>query len=222
MKGKKIWSGQHFFKDQKFDLWPCDHNIKSIWIIYSLGASTVQNFATFKQRGKKILSGDNLDYRQTNRCKTIFPLFSKDAQNTNKRSMGHTAHLRKQFNSINKYDYIITLMKRRKNNIINFMRIYCFFIWRNLNPLHPKMLCAKIVWNWLSGYGEEDFLISSMYFHYFVFISPCKGVGGGLNLNKLESPSPMDALCQVWMNLAPWFWRRRLLNFVNAFSAQVS
>ena len=45
------------------------------------------------------------------------------------------------------------------------------FIWTNLNPLHPRMLCAKFGWNWLSGSGE-DFLISSMYFHYFVIISP--------------------------------------------------
>ena len=31
-----------FFQDQKFDLdlWPCDLNIKSIWIIFSLGASS--------------------------------------------------------------------------------------------------------------------------------------------------------------------------------------
>ena len=28
--------------------------------------------------------------------------------------MGHIAHLRKQFKSINTYDYIITLIKRRK------------------------------------------------------------------------------------------------------------
>ena len=27
-----------------------------------------------------------------------------------------------------------------------------------------------------------------------------------------------DALCQVWMKLAQWFWRRRFLNFVNVFS----
>ena len=32
----------------------------------------------------------------------------------NKRPMGHIAHLRKQFNSINTYDYIIMLIKRRK------------------------------------------------------------------------------------------------------------
>jgi hypothetical protein len=33
-----------------------------------------------------------------------------------------------------------------------------------------------------------------------------------LSLNKLESPSPKDDLCQVWLKLALWFWRRRLLN----------
>ena len=40
------------------------------------------------------------------------------------------------------------------------MRIYFFFIWRNLNPLHPRMICAEIGWNSLIGSGEEDFLIS--------------------------------------------------------------
>ena len=42
--------------------------------------------------------------------------------------------------------------------------------------------------------------------------------GGALHLNKLESPSPKDALCQVGLKLAQWFWRRRFLNFVNVFS----
>ena len=30
-----------------------------------------------------------------------------------------------------------------------------------------------------------------------------------LHLNKLESPSSKGALCQVWLKLAQWFWRRR-------------
>ena len=29
------------------------------------------------------------------------------------------------------------------------------FIWKNLNPLHPRMLCTKFGWNWSSGSGEE-------------------------------------------------------------------
>ena len=68
------------------------------------------------------------------------------------------------------------------------MRNYWFFIWRNLNPLHPRMLCAKFGWNWLSGSGEEDFLILSMYFHFFVIISPWKRTGPFIwtNLNPLH------------------------------------
>ena len=67
--------------------------------------------------------------------------------------------------------------KEKKKNIINFMRIYFFFIWKNLNPLHPRLICAEIGWNWLIGSGEEDFLILSMYFHYFVIIFPLKRAG---------------------------------------------
>ena len=36
------------------------------------------------------------------------------------RPMGHIAHLRKQFKSINTYDYIMMLIKRRKNPLLTF------------------------------------------------------------------------------------------------------
>ena len=36
-------------------------------------------------------------------------------------------------------------------------------------------------------------------------------------MNKLEFPSPKDDLCQVWLKLAQWFWRRKILKFVNVF-----
>ena len=58
------------------------------------------------------------------------------------------------------------------------------FIWTNLNPLHPRMLCAKFGWNWLSDFGEEDFLISFMYFHYFVIISHRKKRGPSFDSQK--------------------------------------
>jgi hypothetical protein len=32
------------------------------------------------------------------------------------------------------------------------------------------------------------------------------------HLYNSESPLPKDALCQVWLKLAWWFWRRRFLN----------
>ena len=125
------------------------------------------------------------------------------------------------------------------------------FIWTNLNPLHPRMLCAKFGWNWPSGFGEEDFLISSMYFRYFAIISPWRrlgpfiwtnlnphhprmlcagfgwnwasgswflrrlvfavsqlfslGKGRGPSFEQLESSSPKYAMCQIWLKLAQWF-----------------
>ena len=36
------------------------------------------------------------------------------------------------------------------------------FIWTNLNPFYPRMLCAKFVWNWPSGSGEEDENVKSL------------------------------------------------------------
>ena len=36
------------------------------------------------------------------------------------------------------------------------------FIWTNLNPLHPGILCAKFGWNWSSGSGEEDENVKSL------------------------------------------------------------
>ena len=91
------------------------------------------------------------------------------------------------------------------------------FIWTNLNPIHPRILCAKFGWNWPSGSGE-DFSNSSMYFNYFVITYLPLVRGLALHLNKLESPLPRNALCQVWLKLAQWFWRRNFQKFVIVFS----
>ena len=73
----------------------------------------------------------------------------------------------------------------------------------------PRMLYAKFGWNWPSSsvvLEKKIFLISSMYVRFFE-IFPL-GKGRALQLNKLESPSPKDALYQVWLTLAQWFWRK--------------
>ena len=57
------------------------------------------------------------------------------------------------------------------------------FIWTNLNPLHPRILCAKFEQNWPSGSWGEDFQISSMYFCYYVIISPWKRAAPFIWLN---------------------------------------
>ena len=41
-------------------------------------------------------------------------------------------------------------------------------------------------------------------------------LGWALHLNKVESSSSKEALCQVWLKLA--FWRRRFFKFVKVFS----
>ena len=128
--------------------------------------------------------------------------------------MGHIAHLRKHFKSINTYDYIITLIKRGKKTIIYFFRIYWNFIWTNWNPLHPMMLCAKFGWNWL--WFWRRFLNFVSVFSPFRNYLPLEK-GWAFLLNKLESLSPRDTLCQVWLKLAQLFWRRRFLKVVNLF-----
>ena len=67
------------------------------------------------------------------------------------------------------------------------------FIWTSLHPYHLRMLCAKLGWYWPCG---------SLKFGYFIIISLWKRAG--LHLKQLESPSPKDVLCQVWLKL----WRR--------------
>jgi hypothetical protein len=53
-------------------------------------------------------------------------------------------------------------------------------------------------------------------FLLFRYYLPLKK-GYPLRLNKLESPLPKDDLCQVWLKLAQWFWRRKFLNDTNPF-----
>ena len=55
-----------------------------------------------------------------------------------------------------------------------------------------------------------------MYFAISKFYPLEKGLA--LHLNKVESPSPKDALYHIWLKLAQCFWRKRFLNFVNVFS----
>ena len=60
---------------------------------------------------------------------------------------------------------------------------------------------------------KKIFYITLMYFPYFVIISPWKN-GGPFIWKTIESPSPKDTLCQVWLKLAKWFCRR-FINFPN-------
>ena len=49
-------------------------------------------------------------------------------------------------------------------------------------------------------------MFSMLLFHNYLSLK--KGMVP--HLNWFESPSPKDALCQVWLKLVQWFWRKRL------------
>ena len=80
------------------------------------------------------------------------------------------------------------------------------FIWTNFNPLHPRIHCAMFGWNWPGRSGEDNFFnfgnVFSLFRNYLPFEKDV-----ALHMVKLESPSPKDALCQLWWKLVQWFWR---------------
>ena len=73
------------------------------------------------------------------------------------------------------------------------------FIWTNLSPSHPRMLCAKFGGHWLSGSGE-DVLILSMYLHHILIISPLRRSGSFI-WSKLNSLHPR----MIWPKFG-WNW----------------
>ena len=58
--------------------------------------------------------------------------------------------------------YMSPPLKRAGDTIISPWNRAIPFIWTNLNPLHPRMFCAKFGWNWPSGSGEEDENVKSL------------------------------------------------------------
>jgi hypothetical protein len=63
------------------------------------------------------------------------------------------------------------------------------------------------VWLNLASWFWRRFLKMFSVFLLFRYYLPLEK-GYPLRLNKLESPPPKNDLCQVWLKLAQWFWRR--------------
>ena len=94
--------------------------------------------------------------------KFVFRQLNFIATKMNKRSMGHILTWGKQIISINKSEFIIMLINKRKNP----HELKWFFIRTNLNHFHTRMLCAKFVWNWPSG--DKEIFNSVKGFYYFI------------------------------------------------------
>jgi hypothetical protein len=59
----------------------------------------------------------------------------------------------------------------------------------------------------LHGSGEEDFSVFLLFCDYLPMEK-----GNLLHLHNLQSPSPKDDLCPLWLKLAQWFWRSEVEN----------
>ena len=75
----------------------------------------------------------------------------------------------------------------------------------------------KYGWNWPSDSREDYFWINfvNVFSLCGYYLALEKRVA--LHLNKVESPLAREALCQVWLKLALWFWRRGFINFINVY-----
>ena len=75
------------------------------------------------------------------------------------------------------------------------------------SPLHKDALCQvwlKLV-QWFLRRRFLHFVNVILLFHNCFPLEKC----GALHLNKSESHLPNDNLCQIWLKLTMWFWRRR-------------
>jgi hypothetical protein len=87
-----------------------------------------------------------------------------------------------------------------------------------LNSLHPRKFVPSLI--------QFGLLVLEKIFENFQSIFTLSlsfplDRGYLLSLNKIKSPSLKDNLCQVWLKLAQWFWRRRFLNDPTPFYISV-
>ena len=101
-------------------------------------------------------------------------------------------------------------------NVFNRISNFCYYLplEKGVAALHmsklespqPKNALCQ-VWLKLALWFWRRFLnIFNIILHFCYYLPLDKGVS--LHLHNLKSPPPKDALCQVWLKLAQWFWRR--------------
>jgi hypothetical protein len=88
-------------------------------------------------------------------------------------------------------------------------------LWRGPGPLFVQKLefpsskdnLYQVWLNLVCWFWRRRFLNIFNVFLLFCYYVPLEK-GYPLRLNKFESPPPKDDLCQVWLKLVWWFWRR--------------
>ena len=106
--------------------------------------------------------------------------------------------------------------------VLNFVNVFSLF--RNHLPLENNLI-LPLKKTWIP-FTKECFqpnllkIVQMKIFKFLQFIFPISlfhnylplEKGWALHLKKLECSSPKEALCQVWLKLDKWFWRRRFFN----------
>ena len=124
------------------------------------------------------------------------------------------------------WNWLEWFWRRRFLNFVNVFSPFCNYIplkknrVLRLNKLKspwPRDTFCQVWLKFAQWFWRRTILNFVNVFLLFRYHLPLEK-GRALHLNKPESPSPKDALCQVWLKLAQWFWRRRFLNFINVFS----
>jgi hypothetical protein len=67
-------------------------------------------------------------------------------------------------------------------------------------------------WFWRRRFKKKKISVFLLFRYYVPFER-----GYPLLLRALEFSSSKDDLCQVWLKLGPWFWRKRFLNDPHPF-----
>ena len=106
------------------------------------------------------------------------------------------------------YSTLIAIVWRDYDAAYLFIFWFLFILWwgcwyTNISPSDKKSL--------ILSWPERPVGLLLLFPNYLPF---WKGMA---HLNKLEFPSPGDTLCQAWLKLVQWFWRRRFLKVVNLF-----
>ena len=114
--------------------------------------------------------------------------------------MGHIAHVRNQFQSINtctqSYDYIVNL--REEKTMISFLRIEWFFFCKTLNPSHSKMIWVKFslklsLWFWKKRF--PNFVSVILLLHNYPLLEKRPVL-------HFYKPEPLSSTVPIWLKLA--------------------
>jgi hypothetical protein len=90
-------------------------------------------------------------------------------------------------------------------NYLPFEQDLAFYLNKFKFPLYLRTICTKFPWNWPSGSEKKKtFFKNSVYFHSYLPLERAVA----LHMNNFKSPIPKNDLCQLWLQLVQWFWKR--------------